>query len=274
VVLAQGLGAGEHVVDIVHRTEAWQGIVTVQGFALGDGGQLLTPKPWPERRVLVIGDSVSSGEGVDRADSGRHDHPASECSKDKPAGSNGYLSYGMLLARALEAQCQLVTYGGRGLLRDWQGQRDVLNAPQFFQLSVPEESPKVLWDHARYQPDVVIVSLGTNDFNLGLGALPTEAEYVPAYVAFVRTILAAYPRTRVFLTEGAIVNDEADPARPQKTVLRRYIARTVQELRSDRVSAVDSNQYPGDACDSHPTGEQHASMARDLEPVIRQAMNW
>jgi hypothetical protein len=42
-VLADGLTAGPHVVDVVHRTETWQGIMTVRGFQLGPGGRWLTP---------------------------------------------------------------------------------------------------------------------------------------------------------------------------------------------------------------------------------------
>ncbi len=265
LLLVEGLGEGEHHVDVVHRTEAWQGIVTVDGFLLGEHGQLLDPKPWPERRLLVIGDSVTSGEGVDRAP---------ECETDKPAGSNAYLSYGMRLARALDAQVHLVSHGGRGLVRDWEGKRDVLNAPQFFQLSVPEEDPKVLWNHAAYRPDVVLVSLGTNDFNLALGPPPKQEEYVAAYVSFVRAMRGVYAAARIFLTEGAMINDDADAVRPQKSILRAYIAETVKRLKDDRVRAIPSNHYPGDACDAHPTGEQHASMAHDLEPIIRQAMGW
>jgi hypothetical protein len=49
----------------------------------------------------------------------------------------------MRLARALDAQVHLVSYGGRGLLRDWQGKTDVLNAPQFFQLTIAEETAQL-----------------------------------------------------------------------------------------------------------------------------------
>ena len=45
LLLADGLGPGPHVVDVVHRTETWQGIVTVRGFFAGKGGKILPPIP-------------------------------------------------------------------------------------------------------------------------------------------------------------------------------------------------------------------------------------
>jgi hypothetical protein len=40
------------------------------------------------------------------------------------------------------------------------------------------------------------------------------------------------------------------------------------------VHVVPSNHYPGDAANAHPTGEQHAAMARDFEPVVRRVTGW
>jgi hypothetical protein len=263
-VLADGLSAGPHSVDVVHRTETWMGVVTVHGFLLPPGGSLLPPDPWPARRMLFVGDSVTCGERIDR-----------QPGETEPfASSNGYLSYGMRLARIFDAQCHLVCYGGRGLVRDWRGRSDVLTVPQIFDLAVPDETGPPAWDHAAYVPDVVFVSVGTNDFNLAIGPLPEREAFVSAYVRFVRAIRARYPRAFVLLTEGAIVNDEADPARPQKTVLREFLAETVRRLADSRVLFVPSEHYPGDAQNAHPTREQHAAMARDFEPIVRRIVGW
>jgi len=263
-MLADGLGRGPHLVDVVHRTETWMSVVNVRGLLLPSGGRLLEPPPWPRRRLLFVGDSVTCGERIDR-----------QLGETEPfASSNGYLSYGMRLARALGAQCHLVCYGGRGLVRDWRGRTDVLTGPRLFDLAVADEIGGPTWDHASYVPDLVFVSLGTNDFNLDLGPLPEREAFVSAYVRFVRSIRSRYPDAQVFLTEGAIVNDEADARRPQKTVLREYLAETARRLADARLRVVPSQHYPGDAQNVHPTNEQHAAMARDFEPVIRQAMGW
>jgi lysophospholipase L1-like esterase len=264
IMLAEGLEAGPHTVEVALRTETWMGVVSVRGFVLGKGGTLLPPVPWPRRRMLFVGDSVTCGERIDR-----------QPGETAPfASSNGLLSYGMRLARRFDAQVHLVCYGGRGLLRDWRGRRDVWTGPQLFDLAVPDEVGPPAWDHSLYTPDVVFVSLGTNDFSLGIGELPEREEFVSTYVRFVRAIRARHPEAHVFLSDGAIVNDEADPKRPQKTVLRGYLTETARRLGDARVHLAFSRHYPGDAQNAHPTGGQHAAMACDLEPVIREAVGW
>jgi len=170
VPLAEGLGPGPHVVDVVHRTETWQGIVGVRGFVVGPGAKLLPSEPRPARRLLLVGDSVTCGEAIDRAPDCRDAHAAA-------VTGNGYLSYGMLLGRALGAEVHLVCYGGRGLVRDWRGKTNVLTGPQLFDAALPIDGHPVPWNHADYTPDVVIVSLGTNDFNLDLGPLPEREPF-------------------------------------------------------------------------------------------------
>ena len=127
---------------------------------------------------------------------------------------------------------------------------------------------------ASTRPTSSVVSLGTSDFNLDLGPLPSEGQFVEPYVAFVRVLLDHYPRAKVLLTEGPIVNDAADPSRPQKTVLARYLAETVRRVADARVAHVPSRHYPGDASDAHPTGEQQAAMARDLAGPIAALAGW
>jgi lysophospholipase L1-like esterase len=265
IALAEGLATGEHTIEIVHRTETWVGVVTVLGFRPAPGGKLLTPHSWPRRRMLFIGDSVTCAEAVNRFP---------DWKKDRPASWDAYRSYGMTLARALDAQAHLVCFGGRGLLRDYRGQRDVLNTPQFFDLAVPDEKSPAAWDHSAYIPDVVVISLGTNDFSLGIGSFPEREEWVTTYVRFVRVVRARYPEAHIFLTEGAIVNDADDPARPQKSVLTSYLKETATRLADPRVHLLESRHYPGDADDAHPTGTQHAAMAQDMEPTIRAAVGW
>ena len=45
-------------------------------------------------------------------------------------------------------------------------------------------------------------------------------------------------------------------------------------LADPRFHVFTSRYYPGDPTDAHPTADQHAAMARDLEPDIRAAVGW
>ncbi len=276
IALADALPPGEHTIDIVRQTETWLGVATIFGFRLAPDAKLLTPNPWPRRRMMFIGDSVTCAEAMDRSPDDRTVSGTADPAtwkKDRPTSWNAYNSYGMRLARTFDAQVQLVCYGGRGLLRDYRNRRDVLNAPQFFDLAVPDETSAPAWRHSAYIPDVVVVSLGTNDFTLGIAAFPEREEWVAAYVRFVNAIRAAYPDAQILLTDGSLVNDN-DPTRPQKTVLNSYLQEIATRMTDPRVHLFTSRHYPGDPTDAHPTADQHAAMARDLEPAIRAAVGW
>src|SRR5262245_37584358 len=62
VSLATGLAAGPHTVEIYRRTEANQGEAQFLGFDLAGGELLAAPAP-RDRRLEVIGDSITCGYG-------------------------------------------------------------------------------------------------------------------------------------------------------------------------------------------------------------------
>lgn len=243
---------GEHVVEIMHRSETWHGVVTLAGFTLD--GALQAAPPLPQRRMLVLGDSVTCAESVGQ-----------RVGKKDSSWTDPRNSYGMLAARALNAQAQLVCYGGRGLVRSWNGRTDEHNLPDFYEFAIADAKEPVKWDHSRYQPDLIVSAIGTNDFSTGV---PARGAYVAAYVSFVKTLLAHHPQARIVLTEGAILNGS------KKRALRSYLHETVRKVGDARVTSLPSGHHPGDPQDAHPTGPQHALMAQELVPQLRRLMAW
>ena len=245
--------AGPHRVEIMHRSETWHGVVTLAGFNI-DG----RPGPAPQlarRKMLVMGDSVTCAEGVERM-------------SGEPKNSrwwNPRRSYGMLAADALGAQVHLVCHGGRGLVRSWNGRTDEANLPEFYDYAIADAKTRVRWDHSKYQPDLIVSAIGTNDFTPGI---PDREAYVGKYAELVHTLLRDHPQARIVLTEGSILSGA------NKTAMVEYIDETIKRVGSERVRAARSEYHPGDASDGHPTGEQHAAMARDLVPQLQTVMGW
>lgn len=245
---------GQHKVRIINRTETWQAVTTISSFELTDGNILAAPS-LPKRKMLVLGDSVTCAEMIDRV--------AGE--KPDPRWNNARESYGMLTAQAVNAQVHLVCMGGRGLVRSWNGKTDEHNLPDFYQFSVPDDKDPAPWNHAQYDPDVIVSAIGTNDFSPGI---PDRETYINTYVKLVLTLLANHKHAQIVLTDGAILNGE------KKAALIDYIAETVKRVDDRRVHIATSTNYPGDKTDAHPTKEQHAAMARDLIPQIKKVMKW
>lgn len=205
--------------------------------------------------MLVLGDSVTCGEAIDRV--------AGE--QKNTRWWNARESYGMLTAKALNAQVNLVCWGGRGLIRSWNGKTDEANLPDFYEYAVGDNNPEFKWDHQQFQPDLIVSAIGTNDFSPGI---PDRETYVTAYVKLINKLLANHPQAHIAITEGAILNGE------KKLALIDYIREAISRVNNTHVHQVTSNNYPGDAQDAHPTKEQHAAMAKDLTPQLKALMDW
>jgi hypothetical protein len=123
----------KHQVAIVHRGETWHGIVTLKN--LSTDGKFLAAPVLPKRKILVLGDSVTCGEAIERIPDGKKDS----------SWWNPGLSYGMLTAKALNAQVQLVCMGGHGLIRSWDGKTNELNLPDYYELAIADQNNPVKW---------------------------------------------------------------------------------------------------------------------------------
>ena len=252
--------AQPHLLRLVRRDETWHGIVKLDSVTVADDGQLMEPPALPERRMICVGDSITCGALADLIPPETLDHSV----------WNAERSYGWHLAKQFDAQLNLVSYGGRGLIRDWQGSHEPSTGPQFFERTLPDD-PSSQWDHSGYQPDLVTICLGTNDFNQGI---PERNEFVGAYVRFVERIHQVHPQAKVLLISGPWFGD----GDPKKAALNGYIDEVVAHFEDAGEPFVNrhffSVTYPGTELDSHPVAMQHKAMAADIARTIHTWLGW
>jgi lysophospholipase L1-like esterase len=239
-----------HSVEIIHRSETWHGVVTLKQFS-SDGKFNATPQ-LPKRKIMVLGDSVTCAEAIERV----------EGAKKNTSWWNPRLSYGMLTAKNLNAQVQLVCMGGRGLIHSWNGKTDEHNLPGFYQDAIPELVP---WNQTQYHPDVIVSAIGTNDFATGI---PDREIYVSTYVKFVTQLLIDHKQAQILLIEGSILNGDS------KTALTEYLTEVAKRVNDKRIHTASSTHYPGSFGDAHPDKAQHAAMANDLTEQIQKVIKW
>jgi lysophospholipase L1-like esterase len=251
-------------IELVRRTESWMGAASFDGLLLPPGCEMLPAPPMPQRRLMFIGDSITCAE---------YDERFPPENDDTPRSTNAARSYGMLLGRWLGAQVHLVCYGGRGITRDWSGKTDTNTVPVFFSRAMPDEA-KSSWNPARYQPDVIVINVGT-DLDSGL---PDAAGFADAYAAFVGQVRAAHPRAFILLCDSAYQSNGTDGRSRSE---RDFLIRTLNTVAERRRAAGDKQLrvvltgfYPGTPTNSHIVAFQQEQLALDLLGPIRKATGW
>lgn len=261
VVLAEGLKPGDHRVAVHKRVEAGVGVLELISFAVT--GEFLPPSPLPERRLMFLGDSFTAGQATTVEDGGPPMDPV------KAMRQNARLSYGRLLADRLHAQCHIIAVAGKGVIRDWQGLRDVRLAPDYYENALPDDDT-TRWDPKAYVPDVIGVCLGNNDFDAGV---PDQIEYVQRYAEFIRILRRDAPEAHLFLITSPSLTDT--PGRvPKRSVQKAYLDEIARRLGDPRIHVVQITHHEGVPGDWHPSGTAHRAVADELEPLFRQALGW
>lgn len=250
--LATGLPAGEHTVELYRRTEGSFGPTTMLGVELV--GELLAPPP-VTRRIEMIGDSITCGYG---------NEGVSPCSFSAETESH-YATYGAIAARALGAEVSTVAWSGKGVVNNYLD--DVFEPlPQIYdRLLATDPAP---WDFS-WQPDVVVINLGTNDFSTD--GDPPQDVFVPAYVGFLGHLRDVYPDAFILAVAPVLFGDEA-------TMVAGYLQSAVDQRHAVGdldVAFADINvQWNGSGCDGHPNLEAHAGMAARLVEELQAHLGW
>ncbi len=107
-----------HSILIQKRTEPLVGKGIFYGFILDRGRTLLPPEKRSERRIEFIGNSITCGYGVEGESPDCHFSPQTE---------NACTSYASMTARELNADYHLISYSGRGMVRNFGDSSDYIH---------------------------------------------------------------------------------------------------------------------------------------------------
>jgi lysophospholipase L1-like esterase len=252
LTLGTGLSSGTHDLVVWRNTEASIGVSVFSGLTnFGTGGALLAPAAAPDRRIEVIGDSLSVGAGVEGT--------STTCTPSIDAFTNNYLAYGSVAARSVQADVVTIAWSGIGVYRSYGGSAPTM--PQRYDYAIPNDD--TAWDFSKYQPQVVVINLGTNDFSAGNPGQP----YIDAYVSFIQHVRSKYASANMILID-MYGGDRLTAINSVITALKGDGETKVAVL---SFSAVPNNNT---ACNSHPNIAAQAAMGGLLATRLKSLMNW
>ena len=187
--------------------------VTLLGFELEEGGQILPLPEKSRRRMEVYGDSVSAGEVSEAVDyTGKPDPVHSG------EYSNSWYSYAWITARMLGAELHNVSQGGIALLdgTGWFCQPQAVGMESLWDKVCchPAYGPARRWEFENYLPQVVVTAIGQND------AYPENymkedyqgekaRRWREAYAGFLRKLRGKYPEAWILCITTLLEHDSA-----------------------------------------------------------------
>jgi lysophospholipase L1-like esterase len=263
--LAQGLPDGEHDLVLHKRTEGFVGPTTFMGFVPDLGKTLVPVAKAPDRRIEIIGDSISAGYGVDGADANCPFTTETE---------NNWLAYGPVTARALGADANIIAWSGIGAYQSYGGDK-TNTMKDVYGRTIPTEAGSA-WDFASFVPHVVVINLGTNDFSVGDPGQP----FVDAYGALVDRVRKNYPAATIFCALGPMLSDSYPAGANALTKARTYIKGVVDDRTGKGDAHIRFIEFPtqdganGLGCDYHPSAKTQALMAAQLTAAIQKELGW
>ncbi|HEY4061174.1 MAG TPA: GDSL-type esterase/lipase family protein [Puia sp.] len=260
VITAQG--AGTHKVWIYKTTESLSGPVFISKIS----GHGLRPLKEPAAPLIeFIGNSITCGALSDVSEM--------PCGSGYSDYHNAYFAYGPRVARALGLNFILSSYSGMGVYRNWNS--DGPTMPQVYEKADLQASGRRLWDFTKERPAIVSIALGTNDLSHGDGVrarLPFDSTmFINTYVQFVRLVKSKYPSARIALLSSPMIHGE------DRLLLQRCLEAVKKKIdglypSGKRVAVFFFPPMNPRGCGFHPSVEDHAILAEELEPFFKKLL--
>jgi lysophospholipase L1-like esterase len=251
--LIDGLEPGSHTARIEAITESQSGPNEFHGFALLKSGKALPMTP-RERQIEFIGDSHTVGYG--------NTSKTRDCTEEEVwATTDNSQAFGAKVANHYGADFQINAISGRGIVRNYDGSAGD---------PLPVAYPFVLLDHAvqyadpAWQPQIIVIALGTNDFSTPLKAgekwktrEELHADYESTYVKFVETLRARNRHAFILLWATELAEHE----------IQQEAGKVVAQLQSKgdaKVAFLPIDGLAMTGCHWHPSVADHDVIAERL----------
>ncbi len=253
--------AAEHTVKIIKLSEANSSVVGIQSIEAECYG-LIKPTEQSDIKIEFIGDSITCAYGVDDE---VKEHGFSTETEDATK------SYAFLTAQELGADYSLYCYSGNGIISGYTGDGNRATwgvLPDVYTKIARGTSADIdvsqEWDFNSFEPDYIVINLGTNDNSYVKGDKTKAAEYAEAYAEFIKDIRKLNKDAHIICALG-VMGDELFPSIEEAVKLSGD--KNISTLRLSGRAATDPI-----AADWHPAFVTQQRAAGELTEHIRGLM--
>lgn len=240
-----------------------------------DSEKLCPPPCKRARKMEIIGDSITCGYGVEADGETTPFHTATE---------NPTKSYSLLTADALDADVQLVSWSGNGIISGYVEETatepsDKWLMPEVYRytdlscsakLYGDDESKWEKWDFSRFVPDIILVNLGTNDCSWCKDIQERKNHYRDEYVKFLQFIREHNRGAKILCMLGTMDQRVVKELEEAVGIFReKYGDDAVYFL-----SLPPQNPEDGYGADWHPCPLTHRKTADLVIEKVREIMSW
>lgn len=267
---------GENVqnaqVQIMKVSESPMSAVGIEPLSCDDEA-IISPVPAKARTIEFIGDSITCGYGTDDPDLA---HTFSTKTEDVTK------AYAYKTAMLLDADYSLFSASGYGIISGYTPDPNVRTADElippyyesqcfsrdtFGEAGFPDKIP---WDFAEYQPDVIVINLGTNDDSFCQEDKEKQEEYVTQYIAFLKTVRKNNPNAEIFCVLGLM----GDRLYPRVCEVAEKYTKETGDTHVNTVHIPEQDGSVGYVVDYHPLPQFHTMAAEVVAAAIKEKMNW
>lgn len=224
------------------------------------------------RKIEFIGDSITCGYGNE----GKLDIDVFKTSQENP-----WLAYASKTARKLNADYNLVSWSGIGIISSYTEEEvpnDELLMPKLYKYTdmdldkihgIPQSDYEV-WDNSRFVPDLIVINLGTNDSSYTKNIKERVDCFENGYLKFLSQVRQANPSSTILCILG-VMGDDLYPS------VEKCVSCFSQEFHDDNIYSIHltpQDEADGIGTDSHPSLPTHDKLSIKLAEKIKEIMKW
>ncbi|MFG4003706.1 SGNH/GDSL hydrolase family protein [Flavobacterium aquidurense] len=254
-----------HTLEVYKTTEAHSGGILFAGTT----AKLTSINAKKKKKIEFIGDSITCGAASDPSDV--------PCDKGEYFDHhNGYYAYGPVLSRTIGVDYLMSSVSGIGMYRNWNDEnKDEAIMPDVYEnLYLTKDNSKPKYDFA-FQPDIISIALGTNDFSCGDGKkerLPFNADkYVSNYISFIKMLYKHNPNAQIVITNSPMINGKN--AIVFEECLNQVKAAFATDKTHKPIVIFKFKPMTPKGCSGHPDVSDHKVLANEYGPFLKKLLN-